>query len=1029
MNRSIIFTLPSTEMSTQRKAQFKIHVDPSCLTNSTDLAMSPERNTSNTTIVRHDSWSESAEKDQELAANEDNDHVIDTEHEARERQIDRIEAQIQAAARAVVASIENDAYNGNEDSVLSMQTDESYEPEGTELTYDGTDMTYGSENASHEGDEEVGETEVTYASESGEEHNQTMDVSEMISDSGNEEVSELNQDIGISGMDYESDHENISQAEIEAENKDITSQEQIMQSIEHDDEEPKLEVVNELTPQSSKSLDEIKYDDVDNPEEVEPTSEHDRGGDSSSHHDGDIDDDVFSHNSSRSARSSLNSCEGLQSTEEKDNQRVLTSPSVGEEANTRRESDVISRIPSSGSYMHPIPDVAQQTPSKVLTRPPFRTPSSVRAIQMSSPTPSIYNSPRSIKRHLPTVSRIGTPTSHTSKTRTPTRFKPKKEQPLVLLHVTVLPLQWPYSHLMLAPELSDDLQYVKENWRLLQEKLADTVLERGILLPHPQDSFEVLEERLLEALDLPVRPRALILKCGHYMGPLDSEAPSSDDEGGSFWNENMTRRRWCDICRKEVRLDNGGELEGKRFRVKIFASNGLMHAGAWAAAWKEMERVDVEIGPWVEPYQHTELERLAMLKPQTMVEEHDDGFEDEEILQERDRLTHDDEAPHPEDNGQSHRGIDLDGISNVDASEPSLDSGAGDDAPESPEAPIEPEKSVADYENEMRELLREEEQMRELHERENTIPQRSPSPRRENSRPSINEDSLSELLVAAFKVAMRDQKNVAIVVLSILVLVLAFRLGTAPSTDVPTPASPATRPEVLGNITPVMNTDTVVSVATVISETLAVTSDAIVGTPMPVAMKPQKPLQASKQIRKASAKSKAKPRGSATVETAESSTPEMKEDPVSTATAEMGRNLPFKGDEALDKNLKHSLKPADEVAQSGNDESDSKSGHAENHTISTPSVAVPKMESKLDVQVDGKFKGESEEMEMKMEEEDAEDPLEATETEEELQYAPEVVTEKLVSLEDAIASDTIEDVDVDFEGEEEEPVVETSLLM
>jgi hypothetical protein len=991
-------------MPTQRKAPFKIHVDPSCLSNSTNLAMSPERNTSNTTVVRHDSWSEDAPDDPEPEANAETEHVTDTEQEARERQIDRIEAQIQAAARAVVASIEKDRLNGNEDSVLSMQTDDSYEPEGTELTYDGTDLTYGSETAAHEDHNGIDVNENIYASDNEEDNDHEMDNSEMISDSGNEEVSELNQDLCTSELDYDSDHENVKtddDNDAEAEHHDITPQAEVVQSIEHDDSAVKPEPVEELRPQSLEEPDQAKIDTA--ADEVPSTLDNDQGGDSSSHHDGDIDDDVFSHNSSRSARSSLNSYEALQSGEEKNHQMALTSPFVGEEANTRRESDAISRIPSSGSYMHPIPDAVQQTPSKVLSRPPFRTPSSVRAMQMSSPTPSIYNSPRSIKRHLPTVSRIGTPTSHSSKTRTPTRFKPKKEQPLVLLHVTVLPLHWIYSHLMQAPELPNDLHYVKENWRLLQEKLGDTVLERGILLPHPQDSFEVLEERLLEALELPVRPRACILKCGHYMGPIDSEAPSSDDEGGSFWNENMTRRRWCDICRKDVRLGNNSEPEGKRFRVKIFASNGLMHAGAWAAAWKEMERVDVEIGPWVEPYQHTELERMAMLKPQTIIENNEDEFEDEENLLDEDQPDHHDEEPPLENKEDNDRGIHSDGTPDVDVPEGNHHSGAGDTTTEPPE----PEKSVADYENEMRELLLEEEQMRVLHERQSAIPQRSPSPMRRKPRSIINEDSLSELLVAAFKVAMRDRKNIAIIVLSVLVLVLALRPGMVPSTTIPTSSSQPTSDASQDNVPPLAIKDTIASVANVISETLAVASNAIVGTPTPAAMKQQKPLRTSKQMRKPPAK----PRGSVpeTVQTAESSASEMKENPVLTETAETGRGSPCEEiTKAQDENSNHSRDLAD-IAESGNDESDpiSELDANNNNNSNAPPAVVPNMELNMDSHVDSRSEGDEEatEIEAEEEEEDAENSL-TTLIKEQLEYLPEAASKIPFALKDSVEHDT-----------------------
>ena len=297
---------------------------------------------------------------------------------------------------------------------------------------------------------------------------------------------------------------------------------------------------------------------------------------------------------------------------------------------------------------------------------------------------------------------------------------------------------------MSVPDFPEALHSVKESWRLLQEKLGDTVLERGILLPHPQDSYEVLEERLLEALELPVHPRALILKCGHYMGP--SETPSSDEEAGGTgdysWNNAAGQRKWCDICGRDVKVEEVGDVaEGeRRFRVKIYASNGLMRAGAWAAAWREMERVDVEIEPFVEGALAVELEHLATISPSKIppVEEHhevDDGFVDEE-----DVIEHVHEHEHEE---------------------------------------------LVQEEDEAARLkrLQNEERMREIYGPglDTPCPPRHaprPKPEHRTSRAAVvtvNGDSLPDLLLAAFKVAMRDRKNVAIVVLSLFILILSLR--------------------------------------------------------------------------------------------------------------------------------------------------------------------------------------------------------------------------------------------------------------
>jgi hypothetical protein len=617
---------------------FRIHVDSSCLTTSTDLGMPPERVTSSETIVRHDSWEESEEISrgegvQQSVGQEDLEakaYIHSDTDRAREKQIDRIEAHIQAAARAVVASIEQSSYHG-EESVLSSQTDSS---EGSLLT--------------------SGETELTY-----------IDGTEPI--------------YGTEASFSENEHE----------------------------QEGELE------------------------------------GDSSSHHDGDIDDDIFSRNSGHSARSSLNSCH-LSSDEMQGKQ--LTSPIMGEEAIQSSPGDADDTISRISSYTPR--DTTQVTPSKVLARPPFRTPSSVRAMQMSSPTPSLFSSPRSTKRYLPPVSRIGTPTSFSSPTRrTPTRFKGKRENPLVLLQVTVIPLTWAYSHIIDHPELPTSLEGVKSNWELLQDKVNLSVLERGVLISHPKESYEVLEERILEALELPIRPRAMILKCGHYIGPdLSSDEDDEMDEAYSV-AENGT----CTICAREIRMEDVELGRKRKFRVKIYASNGWMTAGAWAACWEQMERIEVEIEPLVESAFLSELKHfsvIAMKKFEAPPE--DDGFADEQG----------DEAD------------------DFHAKDTTTEEEMSEEQRVAKTMEQEEEQILTQREDEFRRKILEEERMQEIY--GTSQPSRSSSPLHGNFAHVQHGDSLLELLLAAFKVAMRDRKNVIICVLSILVLLLALRGGSTP---------------------------------------------------------------------------------------------------------------------------------------------------------------------------------------------------------------------------------------------------------
>jgi Skp family chaperone for outer membrane proteins len=367
---------------------------------------------------------------------------------------------------------------------------------------------------------------------------------------------------------------------------------------------------------------------------------------------------------------------------------------------------------------------------------------------------------------------------------------------------------------MTSSLIPDSLHSVKESWRLLQNKIGDTVLERGVLLAHPQDSYEVLEERLLEALELPVRPRAKILKCGHYMGPVESDAASSDDEHGQSWAvEKRDARDWCDVCRRNVRLEDMGEMEGldKRFRIKIYASNGLMRAGAWAAAWKEMERVDVEIEPLVEANLHDDLERLAIAmateeSPEEQHQEEDDGFIDEDMMIEN-VPHHDDHDTQDQERHEAEIRMREEEVRSRMAEEEEMRQKMADDEHLRQLRLAEEEETKKRLEEEerqkinrmaeelgirqrmnrdegMRRSILEADRMRDVYDREPLTPDRHEMPRQTPShRGTRGDESLSELLIAAFKVAIRDSRNVAIVVLSSFVLLLALR-----------PASPSHNP-------------------------------------------------------------------------------------------------------------------------------------------------------------------------------------------------------------------------------------------
>lgn len=195
--------------------------------------------------------------------------------------------------------------------------------------------------------------------------------------------------------------------------------------------------------------------------------------------------------------------------------------------------------------------------------------------------------------------------------------------PLVLLHVTILPMQMPYT-----PEVMIKImpEWLVENYKVLEEKLQDIVLmRRGLLIQHPRDEYDVLEERILESLELKT-PR--LLPCGHFVAPEldDEDAPGCDEEhthaadnetgrgsrmsGGTVTAEEDPELRYptpnsedvgvCMDCHRQVKKPGHGVGAGsKKWDMKIYAANGLMRAGAWEAAWSEMERCDVEITPWI----------------------------------------------------------------------------------------------------------------------------------------------------------------------------------------------------------------------------------------------------------------------------------------------------------------------------------------------------------------------------------------------------------------------------------------------
>ncbi|KAK4896249.1 hypothetical protein LTR27_005771 [Elasticomyces elasticus] len=256
----------------------------------------------------------------------------------------------------------------------------------------------------------------------------------------------------------------------------------------------------------------------------------------------------------------------------------------------------------------------EQTYVPPLIRPSFMRPESVRRMQMSSPPP-FRSSPRqsSVLRHGSSRSRMSTPRSAQARGSPRSRRQASErgevgeaisEFPLVLLHITLLPVVLPWSQGAVQDLLPER---VRADLQLLRSKVTETMLARGVLIPHPREEYELLEERLLETMEL---KDERVTKCGHFRGDRarDSVLSASSDEGegsdsglGSSVEGSVADADVCSTCSCVIKTSKSGVSSGKgRWSIRVYAANGLMRASAWAAAWNEMESVDVEILPWVD---------------------------------------------------------------------------------------------------------------------------------------------------------------------------------------------------------------------------------------------------------------------------------------------------------------------------------------------------------------------------------------------------------------------------------------------
>lgn len=214
-------------------------------------------------------------------------------------------------------------------------------------------------------------------------------------------------------------------------------------------------------------------------------------------------------------------------------------------------------------------------------------------------TPPYRNKAARTSRHLSTFSAMSSGSITQPKRRnardsrlSPRFPKEKKEFPLVLLHCSLLPPNMPTRAKILD---ADILQAVLpeeywRRWQLLIEKIKGDleIQSRGVLIPHPKADYELLEERLMESLEL-AKPR---LRSGHYYGneTVDEVEESESDADTAIQGTK------CRDCGKKVVEDIARD---RKWEVKVYAANGLMRAGAWSAAWNEMEKVDVEVSVWL----------------------------------------------------------------------------------------------------------------------------------------------------------------------------------------------------------------------------------------------------------------------------------------------------------------------------------------------------------------------------------------------------------------------------------------------
>ena len=235
------------------------------------------------------------------------------------------------------------------------------------------------------------------------------------------------------------------------------------------------------------------------------------------------------------------------------------------------------------------------------------TPAKGPRSSLHSPnTKRIYgtSSPHRIFRASSPRKSVNVRASPRPRTRERQGEKDQEIYPLVLLHVTLLPVVLPWSQVVAKEALP---KTVKDDLALLRSRMSGVVLQRGILVPHPQEEFHTLEEKVLEALDL---------------APLNRDSCRCDSESVEYDRYSSVSeviseaQETCQTCGEESCF---AQRLQKRWEIRVYAANGLMRAGAWEAAWSEMERVDVELLPYIAPALKARLDELQEDRDQVRV--------------------------------------------------------------------------------------------------------------------------------------------------------------------------------------------------------------------------------------------------------------------------------------------------------------------------------------------------------------------------------------------------------------------------